>query len=209
MSVPPSDILQKYSTAWDGVHRDLSDPIYVLEHASRCDDLSCKDSMCIKLKASFQHFKDCLEFDSCEECEYFYDIAFRHTSNCEREWCPTFLCLRIKQVRKTMFPSKEENVKGTNPGLSSLQPVFPESGRKYLNFDEKLLSYIKNRKLVSFTKTQMEPSEEVVQCMKSDSQHNAPSTSRDVLEDQVDTEQRSKRFKKEHTDDTIHSMDTE
>ncbi|GFY64758.1 hypothetical protein TNIN_463091 [Trichonephila inaurata madagascariensis] len=209
MSVPPSDILQKYSMTWGRVRRDLRDPIYLLEHASRCDDLSCKNSMCIKLKASFRHFKECLKFGACEECEYFYHIAFRHASNCKKEWCPTFLCSRIGQVRKTLIPSKEESVKGTNPGPSSSQPVFHESGRKYLNFDEKLLNYIKTMKLVIFTKAQLEPSEEVVQGMESDSQQNAPSTSRDVFEDQDDTEQRSKRFKKEHTDDTIHSMDTE
>ncbi|GFY64753.1 hypothetical protein TNIN_463041 [Trichonephila inaurata madagascariensis] len=108
MKVPPSDTFQKYSISWNGVRHDFCDPIYFLEHASRCVDLSCKNLMCIKLKASFRHFKECLEFGACEECEYFYEIAFRHASNCEKEWCPTFMCVKIRQVLKQCFHERKK-----------------------------------------------------------------------------------------------------
>ncbi|GFQ72364.1 hypothetical protein TNCT_220071 [Trichonephila clavata] len=114
-------------------------------------------------------------------------------------------CVQKSYIFANVFPSEEECREETNPGPSNSQPVFPESGRKYLNLRKKLLSYIKNRKLVDFNVDQMEESENVVPFVRSNSRPNAPSTFRDVSEDQGDTEYRSKRFKKEHIDDT--SMD--
>ncbi|GFR20760.1 hypothetical protein TNCT_270781 [Trichonephila clavata] len=139
----PADLVERCVSISDGVKRDLSDPIYLLEHASRCDDLNCNHPMCITLKASFKHFRDCLDFCSCEKCERFFDLAFLHASICESETCLTFLCERIAEVRYNMVICKGESKKEAVAGPSSSKLI-----SEYLNLDEKLCFYLKKRNLI-------------------------------------------------------------
>ncbi|GFY64751.1 hypothetical protein TNIN_463021 [Trichonephila inaurata madagascariensis] len=201
----------------DNVGRDLilpedfrinvRDSLAHLDHASTCNHLNCQNSTCTMIKMCFQHFTKCLHFSSCENCDHFFNLVARHASSCEIESCPTILCGRIKQAYKCMFRSKEESRKETDPGPSSSEPVLFESSLgKYPNLDEKLYNYLKSRKEI-FKRARLGPPEEILPFLEFIFQPNAPSTSRDVYQGQGYAEHRSKRFKKEHTDETTHSMD--
>ncbi|GFR20751.1 hypothetical protein TNCT_270741 [Trichonephila clavata] len=175
----------------EGFRMNVRDSLARLDHASTCNSLNCQDSTCTMIKTCFQHFTKCLHFCECESCDQFFNLAARHASNCEIESCPMFLCERIRHVYKYMFRRKEDSIKEKNPAPSSLQQV----PRKYPNLDDKLHVYLKNIK-ESFKKVRLGPPEEILPFLEFIFQLDAPSTSRDVSQDQDDTEHRSKLFKK-------------
>ncbi|GFY39838.1 hypothetical protein TNIN_453191 [Trichonephila inaurata madagascariensis] len=174
MSVSADDVARD-SILPSGFGVKIRDSLAHLHHASICNDSDCENSTC-EIKKCFNHFANCLDLRICEDCNYFFDLAARHASDCETERCPTFLCENMIQIQNT-------------------NPVFQEDHQKYINLNEKLLACIKNKK-VSFRKMPLEeklPPSELVD------QHNAPSTSKEACQDQDDTRRRSDRLAKKNS----------
>ncbi|GFR31767.1 hypothetical protein TNCT_291531 [Trichonephila clavata] len=194
MSVLPDDV-GRDSILPGGFGIKIRDSLAHLQHASICNNTDCENSTCAVIKKYFNHFTNCLDLVSCEDCDYFFDLASRHASICEIERCSTFLCENMIQNQSCMFPGTEESVEEENTANSNTDPVFPEGRQKYINLNEKLFSYIKNKK-VTFSKRQLEPSEEALPPSEFVVQQNAPSTSEEVIQDQGDTRRRSKRLMK-------------
>ncbi|GFT41963.1 hypothetical protein TNCV_1667981 [Trichonephila clavipes] len=144
----------------------LRDPVPHLEHASICDDCDCGSIACRIIKTSEQHFINCVE-RFCDHCENFFNLTAHHAMHCERKPCPTILCNEIKHFRRYMSP------------CASSGDHFPKGRQKHSNLGEKLVCCIRRRELSIRKKQQVLPSKSSFSsCVQ---QHNAPSTSRDVL----------------------------
>ncbi|GFX30923.1 hypothetical protein TNCV_4146311 [Trichonephila clavipes] len=162
MSAPTDDV-RRDSILPEGFGVKIRDSLAHLQHASICNNVDCENSTCEIMKKCFNHFSNCLDLSICEDCNYFFDLAARHASNCETERCPTFLCENMIQIQNTEL-------------------VLQEDHQKYINLNEKLLTYIKNKQ-VSFIKI---PLEEVLPPSEYVDQQNAPSTSKEAGQDQDD-----------------------
>ncbi|GFY56896.1 hypothetical protein TNIN_354161 [Trichonephila inaurata madagascariensis] len=151
-----------------------------IEHASICEDLDCRSKACITTKAQIFHFRHCLGYQFCADCDQFFNVLVGHATSCEVERCPIFLCETMVELKRCMFPGAKKRIKEeTNPAPSILHPAILKGYDGYPNLSEKLFRYIKRIRL-SFKKAIPKPSKETLSSLDLDIQPNIPSTSKDV-----------------------------